>query len=58
MHLAGVLVPLGLALLLVAALGWLVRPRTHTTDWRGRPIELTDTTPTLGHRIYKALFRR
>jgi hypothetical protein len=56
-HVAGVLVPLGLALLLVAALGWLVRPRTHTTYWRGRPIELTDDRHTLGHRVYKALFR-
>jgi hypothetical protein len=57
-HVAGVLVPLGLALLLVAGVGWLVRPRTHTAYWRGRPIELTDTQATLGHHIYKALFRR
>jgi hypothetical protein len=55
---AGVLVPVGLALLLLAALGWLVRPRTRTTYWRGRPVELTDDAPTLGHRLYKALFRR
>jgi hypothetical protein len=57
-HVAGVLIPLGLAFLLVAALGWVVRPRTHTGYWRGRPIELTDDRPTLGHRMYKALFRR
>jgi hypothetical protein len=57
-HLAAVLVPLGLALVLVAGLGWLVRPRTHTTYWRGRPIELSDSQPTLGHRMYTALFRR
>jgi hypothetical protein len=57
-HAAGVLVPLGLAFLLVAALGWVVRPRTHTGYWRGRPIELTDDRHTLGHRMYKALFRR
>jgi hypothetical protein len=58
MHVAGVLAPLGLTLVLVAGLGWLVRPRTHVAYWRGRPIELGDTRPTLGHRVYKALFRR
>jgi hypothetical protein len=58
LHIAAVLVPLGLGLLLVAGIGWLVRPRTHTAYWRGRPIELTDTRPTLGHRMYTALFRR
>jgi hypothetical protein len=55
---AGVLVPLGVALLLLAAVGWLIRPRTRTTYWRGRPIELVDDVPTAGHRVYKALFRR
>ena len=57
-HTPPILVPLGLALLVVAAFGWLVRPRTHTAYWRGRPIELTDRRPTLGHRAYNALFRR
>jgi hypothetical protein len=57
-HIAAVLVPLGLAFLVVAALGWLVRPRTHTSYWRGRRIELTDGRPTVGYRAYKALFRR
>src|SRR5712691_10339425 len=57
-HVAGVLVPLGLALLLVAGVGWLVRPRTQTMYWRGRQIELSDTRPTLGHRLSKAVFRR
>ena len=57
-HVAGVLAPVGLAFVLAAGLGWLVRPRTHTAYWRGRPIELPDDAPTLGHRLYKALFRR
>ena len=57
-HVAGMLVPLGLALVLVAGVGWLVRPRTQTMYWRGRQIELSDTRPTLGHRLYKAVFRR
>src|ERR1700716_2038143 len=57
-HAAGVLVPLGLALVLVAGVGWLVRPRTQTMYWRGRQIELGDTRPTPGHRLYKAVFRR
>jgi hypothetical protein len=55
---AGALVPFGLALLLLAGVGWLLRPRTHTAYWRGRPIELTDDAPTVGHRLYRALFRR
>jgi hypothetical protein len=57
-HAAGVLVPVGLALLLVAGVGWLLRPRTQTMYWRGRQIELGDTRATLSHRVYKALFRR
>jgi hypothetical protein len=57
-HVAAVLAPLGLALVLVAALGWLLRPRSRTTYWRGRPIELTDDSPTLGRRLYAAMFRR
>jgi hypothetical protein len=54
---ATVLVPIGLALLVVAGLGWLLRPRTRTVYWRDRPIELTDDAATLGHRLYRALFR-
>jgi hypothetical protein len=55
---AAVLVPIGLALVAVAGLGWLVRPRTRTVYWRQRPIELTDDSDTLGHRFYRAMFRR
>jgi cbb3-type cytochrome oxidase subunit 3 len=52
------LVPIGLALLLVAAMGWLLRPRTRTMYWRGRAIELPDDSPALGRRLYRTLFRR
>jgi hypothetical protein len=52
-----VLAPLGLALLLLAALGWLLRPRMRTVYWRGRPVEITDDAPTPGHRLYKTLFK-
>jgi hypothetical protein len=56
-QLLSVLVPIGLALLLVAALGWLVRPRTRTMYWRGRAIELPDESQALGHRLYRMIFR-
>jgi hypothetical protein len=58
MHPLAVLAPLGLVLLLVAVLGWLVRPRTRTMYWRGRPIELTDDSHTAARRLYRAVFRR
>ena len=57
-HALAVLAPLGLVLLLIAALGWLIRPRTRTTYWRGRPIELTDDSRTAAHRLYRRVFRR
>jgi cbb3-type cytochrome oxidase subunit 3 len=56
-HPLAVLAPIGLALLLIAAVGWLLRPRTRTTYWRGRPIDLTDDAPTFGHRLYYTVFR-
>jgi hypothetical protein len=56
-HAASILVPIGLALLLVAGIGWLVRPRSHTMYWRGREIQLDDEPTTLG-RLYRAIFRR
>jgi hypothetical protein len=61
---AGMLVPAlgvltlgGLALLLVAGLSLLVRPRTRETYWRGRQIELAGA-PTWGERFYRLLYRR
>ena len=57
-HVLAVLAPIGLVLLLIAGLAWLVRPRTRTTYWRGRPVELTDDSRTAAHRLYRALFRR
>ena len=57
-HALAVLVPIGLVLLLIAAMGWLIRPRTRMTYWRGRPIELSDDSSRVSHRLYHAVFRR
>jgi hypothetical protein len=40
---------------------WLVGSVVHVAAVLaplGRPIELTDDSPTLGHRLYAAMFRR
>jgi hypothetical protein len=52
-----ILAPVGLILLLVAGVGYLIRPRSHTMYWRGRQIDLGDK-PGPGQRIYRALFKR
>jgi hypothetical protein len=61
--LAGMLVPLlhvlgtvGLILLLVAGVGYLIRPRSRTMYWRDRKIDLGDE-PGAGQRIYRTLFK-
>jgi hypothetical protein len=56
-HAAAILVPIGLGLLLVAGVGWLIRPRSHTMYWRGREIQLDDEPTTLA-QLYRAVFRR
>ena len=62
--LAGVLVPalgalmfIGLALVLVAGLSLLIRPRARETYWRGRRIEVGGE-PTWGERLYRVIYRR
>jgi hypothetical protein len=54
-HLA-LLAPIGIALLIVAGIGQLIRPRAREMYWRGRRIELDDK-PSAAHRIYRAIFR-
>jgi hypothetical protein len=56
LHPLAFLVPIGLLLLAVAAVGYLIRPRGRTMYWRGRRIDLPgDATP--ASRLYRAIFR-
>ncbi len=55
MHLA-LLAPIGIALLVLAGIGQLIRPQTREMYWRGRKIQLDDK-PSAAHRIYRAVFR-
>jgi hypothetical protein len=50
------LAPIGIALLLLAGIGQLIRPRSHEMYWRGRRIQLDDDR-SVAHRIYRAVFR-
>ena len=50
------LAPIGIALLVVAGIGQLIRPRSREMYWRGRRIELDDS-PSAAHRLYRAVFR-
>jgi hypothetical protein len=52
-----VLATVGLILLLVAGIGYLIRPRSRTMYWRGRQLDLGDQ-PGAGQRLYRAIFRR
>jgi hypothetical protein len=53
LHLLAVL---GVALLVVAGLSLLVRPRAQTMYWRGRRIEL-QSKPTAAERLYRLIYR-
>jgi len=56
-HALAFLTPLGVALLLVAGVAYLLRPRRQTMYWRGRRIDLDDRAkPT--DRLYRVMFRR
>jgi hypothetical protein len=55
-HALGVLMPVGLALLLVAGVAQLLKPRTRRMYWRDRWIELDDR-PTAATRLYRAVFK-
>ncbi len=50
------LAPLGMALLAVAGLSLLIRPRVRTMYWRGRRIDLREE-PTAGERLYRLIYR-
>jgi hypothetical protein len=41
-HPLAILAPLGIVLLLLAGVGYLMRPKSQTMYWRGRRIELDD----------------
>ena len=51
------LAAVGLALLVVAGLTALIRPRAQSMYWRGRRIDL-DREPTTGERLYRLIYRR
>jgi hypothetical protein len=50
------LAPLGIAILVVAGIGQLIRPRSREMYWRGRRFELDDE-PSAAHKLYRAVFR-
>jgi hypothetical protein len=52
-----VLATVGLLLLVVAGIGYLIRPRSRTMYWRGRQLDLGDR-PGATQRIYRAIFKR
>jgi hypothetical protein len=51
-----VLAAVGVALLVVAGLSLLVRPRAQIMHWRGRRIEL-QREPTAAERLYRLIYR-
>jgi len=51
-----ILATVGLLLLLVAGIGYLIRPRSRTMYWRGRQLDLGDQ-PGAGQRIYRTIFK-
>lgn len=53
---AHVLTAIGVAMLVVAGLSLLVRPRAQTMYWRGRRIEL-QREPTMAERLYRLIYR-
>jgi hypothetical protein len=54
---AGLLVPLGVALLLAAGVAYLLRPKRQTMYWRGREITLDDDRGATA-KLYRLFFRR
>lgn len=55
--LAGLLIPLGVALLLAAGIAYVLRPKRQTMYWRGREINLDDDRGP-AQRLYRLFFRR
>jgi hypothetical protein len=56
-HPLALLVPVGLARLLVAGAAYLVRPKRRTMYWRGRELDLDDNGGTAA-RLYYTVFKR
>jgi cbb3-type cytochrome oxidase subunit 3 len=56
-HPLALLVPVGLALLLVAGAAYLLRPKRRSMYWRGRELDLSDGSSTAA-RLYYKVFRR
>jgi hypothetical protein len=56
LHPLAILVPIGLLVLAVAAVGFLLRPKSQTMYWRGRRIELEDKRASR-YRLYYTVFR-
>lgn len=52
-----ILAPVGVLLLLLAGVGYLIRPRSRTMYWRGRQLDLGDQ-PGPAQRVYRAIFKR
>jgi hypothetical protein len=55
-HGLAILAPIGVIVLVVAGVGYLIRPRSRTMYWRGRQIDLGGE-PTLAGRLYHAVFK-
>lgn len=53
----GVLMPAGLAVLAVAGVSYVLRPRQRISYWRGRPVDLSGGSPH-GARLYRLIYRR
>ncbi len=56
-HPLAIISPVGLLLLLLAAMGYILRPRSHSMYWRGRRIDLDDQ-PRLTDGLYRKIFKR
>jgi hypothetical protein len=55
-HPLAILAPVGLALLLVAGVAYLARPKKRTMYWRGRELDLGDDRAP-AQRLYYMLFK-
>lgn len=53
----GILTAAGLVALVIAGASLFIRPRAREMYWRGRRIDVGGA-PTLGERLYRALYRR
>jgi len=56
-HPLAILTSVGVVLLLVAAVAYLLRPKSQTMYWRGRRIDLNDGRGP-GQHLYHLLFKR